>query len=657
MNWIKKTLCMIMTVIMTVGISIGTETVDVNAAAGDVTVTGSVSIATDAEITANDKIINITTPSSGITDDDTITYTIYKVFNATTSSGGTSYTTIPNGLELPVYDTGSDSVALSKFDVDSGGNVKYYTREQTSTTYRGQTIYYYTDWHEDSTTSQLNSNMVSELSKKENVDKYTKIGTVSITGPNKTAHVKVSEYGYYYISTYVGSAAGIDTTHPSITINDKTPFPSIDKQQSLTDGGGQPTSDSNSNYHMPDVSYSSAALSASISDSIYYKVPVTIPKDCDHPIIITDLVSEGLTLNTSNNSILAVIDEAGFALGNTIGASGIFQNYNISPWGQNITNDSFSTYSAGWTQSEGTYDENGNVWSNSSTGLKYKKYMVNMPQDLMRFLKRAAGYGTEDKNTYDFTLYYKATLNGNAQNERAEKNRVQLTYEQYTSPFHEVRVTPYGFDLVKTDKDKNILGYNTSTGGIGTDGSYATFKLYKANEAGTELTGDPISFVETTKNVGESDSDTNKGLVYNYRVATADEKTTANTTTDTIKAGDVRIGGLATGTYYLVEEKAPDGYNKITSNVKVVVETNGITVGNGTANTARYATVTVGADNRSDAGPKSGKYTSGGVQVENQAGTVLPSTGGIGTTVFYVTGGILIIGTIILLMRRKNSAA
>lgn len=562
----------------------------------------------------------------------------------TRPGGGTAYTLIPDGLELPVYDTGSDSVALSKFDVDSGGNVKYYTREYVTR----NRMSYYTEWHEDSTATQLTNNMVSELSKQENVNKYTQIGTVSITGPNQTAHVKVSDYGYYYISTFVGSAAGIDTTHPSITIHDKTPFPSIDKQQSLTDGG-VPSSD----YHMPNVAYSNAPLSASIGDTIYYKVPVTIPKDCDHPIIITDLVSEGLTLDTSSeSSILAVVDEAGFATGNAVGpnASGIFRNYNISPWGQNITNDSFSTYGTGWTAVDGDFDENGNVWSDSSTGLKYKKYTVTMPDGLMRFLKWAAGYGTTGKNTYNFTLYYKATLNTNAQNERAEKNRVNLTYEKYTSPFYEVQVTPYGFDLVKTDNENKILGYNTTNGGAGADGSYATFKLYKANETGDGPSDSAINFVETTKTVAKADSDTNKGLIYNYRVATADEKSSA---TSTIKAGDTRIGGLAAGTYYLVEESAPDGYNKITSNVKVVVGTDGITVGS--TNTARYATVEVGTANRTDAGPKSATYSSGGVQVENQAGSVLPSTGGIGTTTFYIAGGVIIVVAVILLVRRMKN--
>lgn len=48
------------------------------------------------------------------------------------------------------------------------------------------------------------------------------------------------------------------------------------------------------------------------------------------------------------------------------------------------------------------------------------------------------------------------------------------------------------------------------------------------------------------------------------------------------------------------------------------------------------------------------KYVSGGIQVINQTGSLLPSTGGIGTTIFYVIGGILVVGAGILLVTKKR---
>lgn len=51
------------------------------------------------------------------------------------------------------------------------------------------------------------------------------------------------------------------------------------------------------------------------------------------------------------------------------------------------------------------------------------------------------------------------------------------------------------------------------------------------------------------------------------------------------------------------------------------------------------------------------KYVSGGVEVVNRRGAELPSTGGIGTTIFYVIGAILVIGAGILLVTRRRMSS
>ncbi|MBR3175635.1 MAG: LPXTG cell wall anchor domain-containing protein, partial [Oscillospiraceae bacterium] len=105
-------------------------------------------------------------------------------------------------------------------------------------------------------------------------------------------------------------------------------------------------------------------------------------------------------------------------------------------------------------------------------------------------------------------------------------------------------------------------------------------------------------------------------------------------------------------TYGLLETKAPTGYNLMKdpiiitltgsydgTNAKVTTTNNSVTITNGT--------IAVGADQH----PLQPVATA---CVNNQSGTQLPSTGGIGTTIFYVVGGVLVLAAIILLVTKKR---
>lgn len=99
--------------------------------------------------------------------------------------------------------------------------------------------------------------------------------------------------------------------------------------------------------------------------------------------------------------------------------------------------------------------------------------------------------------------------------------------------------------------------------------------------------------------------------------------------------GHFSIIGLDAGTYYLKETEAPAGYNMLKGPIEVV-----ITATVDSATNTGTATVTPAVD--------------GTVKVENNTGAELPSTGGIGTTIFYVVGGLLVVAAGVLLVTRKR---
>lgn len=98
------------------------------------------------------------------------------------------------------------------------------------------------------------------------------------------------------------------------------------------------------------------------------------------------------------------------------------------------------------------------------------------------------------------------------------------------------------------------------------------------------------------------------------------------TVVKTDENGAATFGGLANGDYYLVETKAPAGYNQLTEPYKV-------TVAGSDTDTAKLSVT---------------------AKVANNTGTLLPSTGGMGTTVFYVLGAVLVLGAVVLLVTKKR---
>lgn len=214
-----------------------------------------------------------------------------------------------------------------------------------------------------------------------------------------------------------------------------------------------------------------------------------------------------------------------------------------------------------------------------------------------------------------FTVTYYAKVNKDAV--VTEKNKAQLEYgnkpgETTTTTPSEAKTPTYPLDINKTKKesDEKLAG--------------AKFRLYSsevdanANDESKAIKVSPVV----------------AGVAGNYVV----DPTSRNTEFESVKSIEgkgynLHVNGLAAGTYYLVETEAPAGYNKLTAPIKVVITKNG-------------DDFTISQDGTDE--------TDKIIDVENSTGSLLPSTGGMGTIAFTVVAALLVLGVAISFIRDRK---
>ena len=207
------------------------------------------------------------------------------------------------------------------------------------------------------------------------------------------------------------------------------------------------------------------------------------------------------------------------------------------------------------------------------------------------------------------TVTYSATLNANAvigNDANTNTNKTLLSYgdSQKTTEVT-TNTKTFKMDVFKYTENRND---KTKKDGL----ADAVFTLKKVGKTNT------INFVKETPDEINDDI---------YRVAKTGETGTVTTITSP-DSGKFTIKGLSAGTYKLEETKQPAGYNKLSGPVTVVIDMDG--------------KVTVGGTEVTQ------------VDVENKTGTVLPSTGGMGTTMIYLIGGVLVLGSGVVLVTKRR---
>ena len=223
-----------------------------------------------------------------------------------------------------------------------------------------------------------------------------------------------------------------------------------------------------------------------------------------------------------------------------------------------------------------------------------------------------------------FTVTYYAKVNANAV--VTEKNSAQLEYgnkpdETTTTTPSEAKTPTYPLNILKKKK-----GSEDKLAG-------AKFKLYSseadanANDAAKAIKVSPVVAGVAGNYVVDPESSTTEF----ESVASIDEK-----------GYNLHVNGLAAGDYWLVETEAPAGYNKLTAPIKVTIE---------------KSTDAVDANQWTLKDADGKKIDSKIVTIENSTGSLLPSTGGMGTIIFAVIAAILVLGVAVSFIRDKRQNA
>ena len=213
---------------------------------------------------------------------------------------------------------------------------------------------------------------------------------------------------------------------------------------------------------------------------------------------------------------------------------------------------------------------------------------------------------------------YSATINSNAVVGTAgNENETWLKYGNNGETTHgKTKTYTWKFDILKYFTDSNDTKQYLAD---------VEFVLYRKNN--------------TTNTTEYAKFDSNKLSGWTATESDATKLKTNATST-------VAVEGLDAGTYFLKETATPVGFNSLTSDVEVQIDSS--------CNTLSGATYAVAYKMVNEEGFTDTDEQEKVVPIENKRGTTLPGTGGIGTTIFYVVGGGLMAAAAILLITKKR---
>lgn len=456
------------------------------------------------------------------------------------------------------------------------------------------------------------------------------------------------------------SICSLTSTTPSANVVVKATYPDVDKKIAVDEdtddlnniqgaiAGNRPSgTDEDEDYN-----------TAAIGDDVPYIVTSRVPSMAGYKnyfFIFDDTLSKGLTFN----------EDVEISIGDT----------KLTEWKDK-------------SEPRENFDYYVNVTEDETTGKTHVEIVF------IDFIKWA------DEAGKDITVTYSAKLN-----EEAEIGTIPNTNEIYlkysNDPRDENRGTPETPDEPKPDDPigespiiktytyvLGLLLHKTDENGNSLTGAEFTIKGTKLNRVVTEELAfvadengdwyllDDNTYTQTVpgSETGETNEDGTPVLVADdkyvknadgeyarfKKVYTIDAVPVEGDLTEEVEItawvdenGELQFKGLSEGTYTITEVTAPNGYNKLANPITIIVSYE-ISRADGAAVIAWNVTKQIGDNIESETLEMDEDTMLFTIDIENRSGSLLPSTGGIGTTIFYVVGGILVLGAGVMLVTKKR---